>query len=411
MSVAPLATRSFALAATVLTLVAGGARAEDYESPPTVPASEVLPPDALKGPHHQVAAEAVGDGVGLSFRITSDFGEFDAPSQQLAMVRVDEVAAIAKLKELGSSEAFAKALAASVENKAKAVANVAKDPGGTAKGVGRGLKRMWGKTKQTAGDVAEKVKEDDAQQEKGEAPSASDAGSELLGLNKAKRQLAQSVGADPYSSNPALQAEFDRLARAMVAGGITGGLGTRIPGIDTVASVGDLAWNLPPEDLRARNEKALLAMGCDDECQKAFFGNPAYTPSLQTGLVLMLEKLDGLAGRADLVALAAGAEDEVEARFYPLSFAVLAAAQGQGRALKDVRAFGRVPAALTADGTLVVGAAADLLAWTEVVSDAADRQVEGASKRELWITGGVTERVRSGLSERGWALHERTPVS
>jgi len=405
---------SLALAPGLLGLAAHAVPEEGFETPTTVKAAEALPAERIKGPHHQVEPQATGDGVSLSFRIRSDFGEFEAPSRALALVRIDEVAAIARLKEIGSSEVFAKALAASVEKKADAVAQVVKDPEGTAKGVGRGLKRMWGKAKQGASDAAEaaKTKDDETGEKKDEQkPSASDVGSEVLGVNKAKRQLAKTVGADPYSSNPALQAELDRLAKAAVAGGITGSLGTSVPGLNQVAAAGSLAWDLPPEDLKARNQKSLAAMGCDAACQKPFFANRAYTPSLQTAVVSALEGLDGLADRAALVGIAAGAEDEVEALFYPGSLKLLAAARKGGQKLSKAQAFGRTPSALTADGTLVVAAAVDLLFWTEDIAAAADRPVSGASKRQLWISGALSERTRLELKARGWTVHEGVPAS
>jgi len=400
--------RPFAVLALATSLLALGLRAipeEGFESPPKVSASDVLPAELLRGPHHQVADAVTSDGVALGFKITSDFGDFQAPSREMALLRIDEVAAIARLKEIAGSDVFAKALAASVEKKADAVAQVVKDPEGTAKGVGRGLKRLWGKAKKGAEAAKQEDDEKDATEEE-KKPSASDVGNELLGVNKGKRQMAKAVGADPYSSNEPLQVELERLARAAVAGGITGSLGVRVPGIDQVASVGNLAWDLPPEDLRARDQKSLQAMGCDEECQKALFGSAAYTPSLRTALVVVLEGLDGVKDRATLVAVAAGAENEVEARFYRSSFALLTAARNDGHALARARAFGRAPAALSSDGTLIVAAAVDLLVWTQGLSDAVARPAKGTQKRELWLAGKLTGRARTELRARGWIVRE-----
>jgi hypothetical protein len=390
------------LAASAVILTA----AEDFESPPKLRAADVLPQEALLGPHHSVEDRVVSDGVALAFRIRSDFGDFEAPSREMAELRIAEVAVIARLRELESSDVFADALAASVKKKAEAVQRVVEDPEGTVKATGKGLKRLFGKGRKAAEDLAEAAREDDDAKKPENQPSTSDKTKELLGVNKAKRQIAKSVGADPYSSNPVLQEELERLAQAAVAGGLTGSLGVKVPGVDQVASVGNLAWDLPPEDLKARNETSLEAMGCDDGTAKRLYANAAYSPSLVTALVTALENLEGLQDRPVLAKLAAGAANEVEARFYRSSLNLLAAARSKGHDLKTARAYGRAPAVLAADGTLIIAAAVDLLIWQEGLREAVERPVPEAKARALWVTGRLTKTARTELQGRGWKLHE-----
>lgn len=397
--------RRAATPVTFLALAATAAPAltqERFETVSAVPAAQVLPAAALKGPLHEVAAQAQRDGVMLRFEVGSDFGEFEAPSREMALVRVDEVAAIARLDEIGSTEVFAKALAASVEKKAKVVGQAVKDPGGTARGVGRGLKGLWGKAKKSAGEAAEKV----SGEGEGGDGSGGDVGSRLLGVDEKARVIAKAVGADPYTSNPRLREELERLARAAAAGGITASFGVRVPGVDTVASASELAWSLPPEDLRKRNEQALDGMGCGGKCQKKLLNNAAWTPSLATRLVDALTGLEAVQDRSKLVDLAATAENEVEARFYCGSMTLLDAAKASGRA----QAYGRAPSVLSADGRLVVAAAVDHLAWTADLAEAGGRSVKGAGARELWTSGILTDRARAGLEAAGWALHAETPL-
>ena len=242
--------------------------------------------------------------------------------------------------------------------------------------------------------------------ERDNEPTSEDKAKDLLGVSKAKRQIAKSVGADPYSSNPALQEELARLAEAAVAGGITGSLGVKVPGVDQVASMGSLAWDLPPEDLKARNQKSLKAMGCDDDTVEKLLGSAAFSPSLGTELVVALESLGELKDRAALVKLAAGAENEAEARFYRSSVNLLAAAQSGGQKLRKALAYGRAPAALAADSTLVVAAAVDLLIWHEGLKESAERLVPGATGRALWLTGKLSERAKTELESGGWKVHE-----
>ena len=84
-------------------VVAGGApvSAQEFEPLPTLRAADVLPAELLEGPHHKVEDEVVSDGVSLAFQIRSTFGDFTAPSREMAELRIAEIAAIARLKELG----------------------------------------------------------------------------------------------------------------------------------------------------------------------------------------------------------------------------------------------------------------------------------------------------------------------
>ena len=92
------------LSAVVSAVVVAGVEpvlAQEFEAPPLVRAAEVLPPEVLEGPNHEVGDEVVSDGVALVFTIRSTFGDFVAPSREMAELRIAEIAAIARLKELG----------------------------------------------------------------------------------------------------------------------------------------------------------------------------------------------------------------------------------------------------------------------------------------------------------------------
>ncbi len=69
----------------------GPAAAGDYEQPPTLKASDVLPPEARKGAHHEVHEEVVNDGFMNRYRIASDFGRFEAYGELVLAVRVQEI--------------------------------------------------------------------------------------------------------------------------------------------------------------------------------------------------------------------------------------------------------------------------------------------------------------------------------
>ena len=72
----------------------------------------------------------------------------------------------------------------------------------------------------------------------------------------------------------------------------------------------------------------------------------------------------------------------------------------------------RLPAALRADGSVVVCGAFEAVYWTESVAGL-EQQLRTAlppqppgGVRELWVAGTLSERARRAALMRGWELHE-----
>lgn len=423
-------------ALTVLLATAGiAATAQDagYETPPVLKAADLVDKSLLSGPHHQVDPEARNDGFMNHFTIRSDFGDFEAESEELLAIRVREVAALAKLVEISKTDAFADALARSVARPVTAVKNVVTDPVGTAKALPEGLnkkfKGLYYRAKKTGRKVKEEVQEeledDPPSETAGEKTGAAETGAEepsgtdktvdtvkkYAGWNSAKRQLAQSLQIDPYSTNPVLQAELDRLASAAFAGGLTFKLAMpSVSGLSVVEDVNSLVWNTPPEELERLNDKALKSMGIDAATRFAFFDNRRFTLSLETRLVEALKRMSPTAGRGALIDVAASVETELEARFFAGAADLLAGYHtGVGPLSELVVAgndeIGRVLAANAEGGALVVAVPVDYLIWQPGMESRGP--LSAYPKRELWVTGSVSPRAKKELGARGWAVKEK----
>ena len=78
--------------------------AGDFEAAPTFKASEILPPAALKGPHHSIDEKVTLQGLHHQYRITSDYGVFDAAGDEMLTIRLKEVDALARLAETSQAE-------------------------------------------------------------------------------------------------------------------------------------------------------------------------------------------------------------------------------------------------------------------------------------------------------------------
>jgi len=140
------------LPAAVLALAAAGGplAAADFEPPPVLKASEVLPAAALKGEHHEVIEEVHNDGYMNRFRIASDFGRFEAYGEPMLAIRVQEIGALAELAEVSKAKVFADSALKAITSPVTTVSEFAQRPAETVAGIGDGLGRMWKRAKRTA---------------------------------------------------------------------------------------------------------------------------------------------------------------------------------------------------------------------------------------------------------------------
>ena len=96
--------------------------ANTYEELPVFKASEILRPEMLAGPHHKVREEVPTYFGANKFTIDSDFGVFEANGNEMLIRRINEINAIAKLKEVSRSDEFKNAFSAMTKQRIDAVA-------------------------------------------------------------------------------------------------------------------------------------------------------------------------------------------------------------------------------------------------------------------------------------------------
>ena len=415
-----------AAASAFAVVAAAPLTADDFEQPPVLKASDVLPAEVRKGPHFEVQEEVLNDGFMNTYRINSDYGRFDAYGAIMLAVRVQEVGALGELDEVSKAEVFAESALAAALRPVSAIAEFAEKPGETLAGVGEGLGRMWKRVKRTAGeikdDIEEAKEEKDAEGEgEAEADDSGDKAAEAaksyakkyFGTTGAERRWAQKLGVDPYTTNEPLRKGIREVARVDAAGGFTVKLAglPSIPGADVIASVNQLVWGKDPGELKELNTKSLAALGADEALIERFFDNPFFlSPSRQTRFVAALNELDGVADRKVAVELAAGAESEEEALFQVGAAVMLGELHRGGDTLARLVPSRVIPVALTANGRLAVAVPLDHTVWTEDLAGGVDRLAElgarlGAERREVWFFGGVSERCRRELESRGWKVH------
>jgi hypothetical protein len=400
------------LTVLVVLAAAGAARAQDaFEQPPELRASEILKPEFLAGPKHRVKEPVPTMSGANRFTIESDYGVFQADGNAMLETRVAEVAAIAKLREVSKSDEYAKALA----NAAKAPIDFAErlvtEPGKTVSEVPRGAAKLLKRIGAGAKDLVD-----------GKSGSAGDTATSAIGMQTVKRELAVTLGVDPYSTNPVLQKELDSVAWASFAGGATlkvlllpvgGGVVVAAKVASTGADLQHILKESSPTDLKLLNARLLEEMGVTAEAAQTFLGNAALSPSRQTAIVAALARMKGVRGRDAYVrAATANAQHEQDAVFWHLTADMIATAHERGPALdRIVLLDGGFPAAIARDGAVVVALHWDYACWTSLAKTFAEelrRLGEGAKPAfRLTISGVASPTLRKELEARGFQVADR----
>src|SRR5947208_4352591 len=337
----------------------------ETEEPPSLSAKEILNPDFLAGDGFTVQDEVPTSTGRNRYLIISEYGEFEADGNIMLERRIKEVAAIRKLKEVSRTDEYKKALKAAVASPLGVAKDVVTNPVGTITGIPKGLFKFANRMGQSVKEKTEKRQR--SQYEDSNAAS-------LIGFSKAKRTVAIQLGVDPYSSNETLQRELNGIAWATFAGKMTfslatapigGAAGLALTGTGMTKAFNQTLLDQAPTDLRLRNLKVLLAMGCDRAVADRFINNTAFSPSVQTAIVMNLETLNGVANRAASVDIAGSeASDEGDALFFLGTSRVLAELHTK-KPIARLQQVGRTPVAVGKDGRAIVAIQWDYAAWTD----------------------------------------------
>jgi len=401
---------------------AGGSPAEvraqaTYEPVPTLKASELAPASLLKGPRFRVDDNVPVKGLLGQFTIQSDFGKLDAAGLEMLRIRVAEVGALDTLEHTSKTGEFLRAAGTAAARPLKAGAHMIMNPIETAKGMGAGVSRFFDRTKMGAEHIAEG----------GSDPSKSDAdkagevtkrvGSvtiDVLGWEEERRALAKRLGVDPYTTNTVLAEQLSDFAWVSFSGRI--GLNTLVAIVVPVSMLlsatsitNDMIWDLKPADVLKADAEKLASMGASEAQVRALMKNQWYSLTMLTWLVNGLVALEGVVGRADVIAFAASAKSEPEARFIATSVNMLAASHA-ATPLATIGPHG-ILIGRTRDDGVVVAAPVDYVAWTQNVATFAHRADLKTTVRGIVTPGRFSPRAKKEFAALGWTIHEVAPIS
>ena len=375
-----------------------------FEEPPVLKASEILQPALLAGLHHKVREDVHTYAGENWYVIDSDAGIFEAAGNVMLQHRVAEIYAILAMQQISRGKEYGEAVKRAAKSPFVMAKNLISNPVDTISAVPKGVFKLVNRTGRAIQDAAEGRKKSEYEDNQAAA---------MLGVSKAKRELAFQYGVNPYSSNPVLQKQLNSLGWTSFAGKatigvLTAGIGGGTASVFQVSGVlkrnATRIRDTNVNDLRRENKAALVQMGADDLLAEQFLSNPALSPLHQTNIVTSMEALTGLAGRLDYLRLVSGtAEAEADAIFFEQTAELIARVHAESVKLKAITVRDGFPVCVGQNGTFVLALHWDYACWTErAAAFLADLQPPAApaAKLAVMITGQISPLLRTQLESR-----------
>jgi hypothetical protein len=401
------------LAAESEPLPAVSATPTNYEELPELRASDILRPEFVSGPHFKVREEVPTYSGANQFTIDSDFGVFEADGNEMLVRRINEINAIARLKDVSRTDEFKDAVKRAAKSPVAAAKAIAADPVRAVTNVPKGLMKFMGRIGENVKGIGKKHQGGDAE------------GTQLqqvIGFSDAKRKVAISLGVDPYSTNAVLQHELDQIAWASFAGGVAftlatlpvgGAAGTALTVTDVSGDFDNVLKEKSPTDLKIMNRKTLLDLGATDKEAERFLNNDAFSPSAQTAFVLNLKSMKGVANRRAFVRLAGETSSSETDALFCVQTAALMSKLNEEIPLSRIELLGEFPICVGKDGTTVVALQWDYAAWTSGAARVSNEVEKFATKPPrnkkvvVALSGQVSPRLRQELEARGQLVKDR----
>jgi hypothetical protein len=423
--------RLLAVASLLLAGLAFAAEAEPdpgYEYAQSVPATLLLGDIPLKGEGYEIRDEATIVNYYSRFLVQTDLGMFAVDGVDLLELRLAELPAARELAAVRGGQVMGDSAEQRLRRPFEHGAKVVSEPGETVRrlpaGVGRFMARSVRRVQKLAYRVGDAVSDgfqdadtDDhagtPESEPAHVETVRDMGLDYIGYQRARRELAQYLRIDPYTSHPLINDRLDELAwsawvgkkgASMLLGGVIGDSLDRA--LDISGDAYKLSWSSNPIDIELRNLQYLGGLGLRGKSARDFLRNGAFNPLLQTAFVDRLADSCFSTLRVELLELASEAESEREARFLLAQLAELSAAGKQGHGLPRVGLVDRTLVLDQGDGRLTVVLPVDYVGWDATAADFATRPDLLDHRPRLLVRGRLSDGAREKFIAAGWEVEE-----
>ena len=384
-----------------------------YETEPVLSAKDLATPELLKGPHFTVDDKVPVKGFILRFTIRSPYGNFQANGLRMLPIRVNEVEALAKLEDLSKTKEFAEAAGKAIARPVTSTVNMLIHPVDTITGLPDGVARMFGRVELGGKRIYQAATTTGASGSEKVAETSKRVGMatiNVLGFEKERRDLAKSLGVDPYTTNTVLSEKLTDAAWVAFSGRfiIQTGMSILVPysmAMSAMTITNSSVYDTPPADIINNDTMIFAATGASDAQVQALVQNPQYSLTTLTTLAIGLRRLEGVAGRDAVVAFAAAARTQDECRFAAGSINMLARYHEGVAPIAQVSAPGPI-LGRTAAGALVLATPVDYVSWIERVGVAANRPDLQAPEKVFFVSGRMTPLAQKEFTKRGWKIYE-----
>ncbi len=384
-----------------------------FQKPPTLRASYLLPANMISGPLFHVDDEVPTDGLMGHYTLRSEYGTFVVPGRELLRIRIAELPAIQQLNKVSNSQEFLDAMGQAAEKPIESAEKIITNPEQTLSDLPSGISRLFGSVEQGAEEIrqaASNPTESTTQKVEGTLDRIGGVTMTALGYEQSRRQLAQSLGVDPYTTNPVLAKKLTNVARVAFSGklAVNSMVTAFVPASIAITGTNftsDLVYDTSAADLIDMNKQKMFNMGANEEQVEALLNNRWYSLSVLTSLVAELERLPGVSGVPEVIALAATAQNEEEARFLASSAQMLAWLNATGTPISQIAGRGTI-IGIGPNGGIVVTAPVDYISWTERIGNFAKRPDLKAGQRSIWLSGKMSGVAQRGFTELHWTLYQ-----
>ena len=394
------------------------APAAGYEAEPVLNAKDLAVPELLKGPHFTVDPKVPVRGFLERFTIRSTYGTFQANGLRMLPIRVNEVEAIAKLDELSRTKEFAEAAGQAIARPVTSTVNMMIHPVETITGFPDGVGRLFDRIElgtervyqaATAPDQSGGARAEEASKRVGMATITA------LGFEKERRDLAKSLGVDPYTTNPVLAEKLTNAAWVAFSGRMVIQTATSIlvpysMAMSAVTITNSSIYDTPAADLVNAATAIFTETGATKQQVQALVQNPQYPLSVLTDLAIAIRRLQGVPGRDAVVIFAAAAKTQPETRFMAGAVGMLARYHEAVAPIAQVSAPGPI-LGRTAGGALVVPLPVDYIAWTKRVAQFPQRPDVQAPEHVGFVSGRLSPLAGKEFTKRGWKLFESFTIA
>ncbi|HRQ66439.1 MAG TPA: hypothetical protein PKZ76_16505 [Xanthomonadaceae bacterium] len=401
------------------------------ELTPVLDASQLVDSALLRGPLHELDARVPVSGSMGVFTLHTPFGDYVAEGVELLGIRIHELTAIDRLADQTHLRTFVDATGEAAVRTGRAMASVLGDPVGTVQGLPAGIARFFRQTyrsvRRTTLDVSDAARERSARDKEATQETDEPAGESgrdtsdvaervalrYIGYNRARRELAERLEVDPYTTNVLLNAQLDELAWSGLAG--RAGFGAALGAAGALAEAASisgrlnrLVWELTPDEIRDLNERHLAEAGFKGIRVRNFLRNGHFHPSLQLEFTAALLSLSDAEGRFEFIDLAAEAADELEARFLVNFIRMAQLTQDRdGAPIARIVIDGEAMWVTTAKGSPVLLAPVDYLSVTPWLEALLDHPRLIGRRVTLRVSGFVSDDATARIARAGWQLETR----